>query len=324
MSFDYLLSASLPILVVVTALLLERFLPLASSIDPLAFFRFVCHRMALKVLSSNASKQQAIIAGSLALLVLVLPVLLIAYLIHSFASYPWLIDILLLWLLLQYRQDSLIFSKTIKALNENKKQLAKNLAQQKLKRDTDTLSRLGLTKASLEGTFLRYHYQQFTLILCYLLLGPIVAIAYRLSYEAQQQWSIKEEQFRYFGLFSSLITMIIQVIPAFLMSLSFVLINHPMIIIEQVISKSWWQQLGQNFRLLNSQSLLLHTLSQALEVNTGGPVIINKQKYEKTRFIAKTNKEPELSDHQHLKMAINKHLIASLSILAAVQYFIVR
>ena len=315
MSIEDLLLAFLPIIVIKAALFLERVVPISSSIDPLTFFRFVCQRMALKVHDPQASKQQQTIAGALALGALTIPLLLIIYLIHSIASFPWLIDILLLWVMMQFRQDEQVFNSSLQALKSNKAKLAKDLSQQKLKRDTENLSKMGLIKANLEGTFLRYHYQQFTLICCYLVFGPIAAILYRLSYEAQQQWSSKTQEFAYFGLIPSTISRLIQLIPNVLTSLSFGMASQAKQAMRQIIDKGWWHLVFANFTFSNTRDILLMGLSRALEVNTGGPVMINAKKQNRTRFYSSNKTEPDFVHGNILKVSINKHLILTLSLL---------
>jgi adenosylcobinamide-phosphate synthase len=317
-----LLANMQPMLIVCAALAIEKLIPISSSIDPLSFFRFVCQRMASKVLGQQCSSKQLMTSGSLALLLLVLPLLIVAYLVLQFASYQWLLDILLLWLLIQFTGNIKIVTRGIDALQTDKKQLAKELLQQTSLRNTQSLSSLGLAKASLEAIFLRYHHQQFTTILCYLLLGPIAALCYRLCYEANQVWNIKLKEFHYFGRLTNIITQMFQLIPSLVMSISFVLISSPKALILHLKQKPLIKSIKQAIGLLGNQSLLLQTLSSALNVNTGGPVMYGTTKKQRTRFSLTNNAtenvnkpeksvEPSTNSVKTLISLVNRHLIVT-------------
>lgn len=318
-----------PILIVCAALAIERLVTISSSIDPLAFFRFVCQRMASKVMGRDYSSEQLVISGSLALLMLVLPLLVIVYLVLQIASYQWLLDILLLYLLIQFTNNIKVIRKGLDALDTGKNQLAKALLQQVVLRNTQSLSSLGLAKASLETTFLRYHHQQFTIILCYLVLGPIPALCYRLCYEASQVWNLKFKKFMYFGRLSNAITQAFQLIPSLIMSISFLLISSPKALMVCIQQKQLLVSIKQAFRFQGNQSLLLRTLSSALNNKTGGPVIYGSVKKQRARFALvnsslinatkginelKPSLEPTTDSVKTLISLVNRHLIVTVLI----------
>lgn len=281
--------------------------------------------MATKVLRQSYSPKQLLISGSLALMSLVVPLLVLVYIVLQFASYQWVLDIILLWVLLQYTGNVKIVQRSINALNTNKKQLAKELLQQVLLRDTQTLSPLGVKKASHETVFLRYHHQQFTTILCYLLLGPISALCYRLCYEANQVWNIKLKTFTYFGRVANVITQIAQLPASLLMSITFVLINKPKNLIGYIQEQKLAESTKDALSFCGNQSLLLQTLSCALSIDTGGPLMYEGIKCNRTRYSMLTNgakqessevcsREPTTLSLNTLKSLINRHLIVSLII----------
>lgn len=314
-----------PTLIVCAALSIEKLIPISSSIDPLCFFRFVCQRMAAKVLRQSYSPKQIAISGSLALMSLVVPLLLLVYIVLQFASYQWVLDIILLWVLLQFTGNVKVIQRSIVALDSNKKQLAKELLQQVVLRDTQTLSPLGLKKASHETFLLRYHHQQFTTILCYLLLGPIGALCYRLCYEANQVWNIKLNSFAYFGRVTNVFTQIAQLPASLLMSITFVLFSKPKIFLSYVKEQNLIKSLKQAVFFHGNQSLLLQTVSCALCIHTGGPIMYEGTKCKRTRYpmlsnVAKQDSnlvlstEPSTHSLNILKSLINRHLIVSLII----------
>ncbi|MGB3724161.1 MAG: cobalamin biosynthesis protein, partial [Glaciecola sp.] len=271
--------ALLPLVVIIAALLLERFLPLHHSIDPLSLYRFVCERMASKVLKTHYVGQQALISGTLALVVLLAPTLIIMYLLHSFASYQWLLDILILYVLLQYSHHVKKVTKAITALQQNKKQLAKNLLQPHVLRQVAPLSAMGLIKASIESLYLRYMYQQVAVIFCYVLAGPVFALAYRLCYEANHAWNPKLAHFGDFGRFATAAVKLVQIIPVALSAWLLVIFLKPTTAFRLVGSSIYWKGLLQH-----QYPTLLLSLSYALQIKTGGPAMYANTKVRRMRF----------------------------------------
>jgi adenosylcobinamide-phosphate synthase len=255
------------ILIVWLSIAIERIVAIAPSIDPLTFFRFVCERMAQRVLKAHYKGQQAYISGGLALIVLIGPVVIISYLIREFASYQWLIDILLLWVLLQYNQHVKSITKSTQALTQNKKQLAKSLLQPSVLRQTDSLSAMGIAKASIECLFLRYNHQYCTVIFWYLIAGPIAALVYRLCYEANQIWSPKLSGFAVFGKCAQITTRFFQFIPSILTSASFMLLTHPSKAFAYFVNKPFWIS-----AVLKQRQMLLQSLAVGLQVDASGPL----------------------------------------------------
>lgn len=313
-------------LLVWLAIALERLVPISASIDPLTFFRFICERMAQKVLKAHYKDQQAYIAGCLALLVLITPLIIIIYLIREFAGYQWLLDILILWILLQYNDHVKRISRSIQALTENKKQLAKSVLQRSVLRSTDNLSTLGITKSSLESLFLRYNHQYITTLFWFLIAGPIGALAYRFCYESNQIWSPKLPAFAAFGKSSEVATRFFQLIPSVLTSASFMLLTQPRSVVCCFISKQYWTH-----ALLRQRLMLLQSLANALQVNTSGPVIYSADKVRYPRLYPRNKSsihqqsqsiEPSLGDVKVLISQTNKHLMVSLIIVTWIVFWV--
>nr|WP_168711025.1 cobalamin biosynthesis protein [Ningiella ruwaisensis] len=210
-----------------SAWLLERLLPISSAIDPIAFFRFVCTRMAIKVLPAEKQSQQHYISGVLAIVVLVIPIGLIVYLISQFASYQWLFNLIVLYLALQLSGQLHLVKKIADAVKRNKKQLARDLLSTQVLRDTSALSMVGISKASIEMISLRISFQHATTLALALLLSPLFALCYRLCYEAAQTWNVKLNRYARFGYFSSRLCFVLQWLPTRFYALLLVLINFP-------------------------------------------------------------------------------------------------
>ena len=334
MMYDYmshfsLSDAMLPLLVVWLSVFAEKLIPISTSVDPLTFFGFVCKRMAKKVLGQQYSPQQLLISGSLALIILVSPIAIIVHLLHAFASYQWLFDTLLLWVLLQFNQDAKIISAALKAVKEDKKQLAKDLLQQKLLRNTQVLSPLGLCKAGVESLTLRYHHQQFTTIICYLALGPTAALCYRLCYQAQQIWNLKLQAYFVFGRLANAITLAFQFVPSVIFNMSFVLTSSPRILFKLLTHKLFWRMLSASLFERNNQGGLLLSLAYALNISVGGPVMYDGYKQQRPRFTTQSS-SPIISPHSQepipdtintLISLLNRHLLVTLVVVTWISYW---
>lgn len=275
--------------VLVAAWLLQRYLPLSSAIDPIAFFRFVCQRMAKKVLPEKLDKQQNFISGSLALIALVLPTLIIILLISKVAYYPLILDILLLYICFQFSAIERASKQISDALKQHKKQLAKALLSPHVLRDTDSLSEIGISKATIEMFSLRLMYQQVTCIFCFILFGPIATLAYRLCYEAQQSWNPKYPKFRHFAWLASALSAAVQYVPVRIFSLLLLLVS---------INKHSIGYLtflcAPRMMFASNGGFILATASCVIHRNMSGAVKYQQKKVMRQKFIR--HGEPANSD----------------------------
>lgn len=311
----------LPILAAILALLIERFVFISSSVNPLSFYRFVCQRMANKVLKTHYKANQAALSGCLGLLVLVLPIVTIGYLLYEFASYQWLLDVLLLWVLLQFSQDIRVFEQSASALEKNKNLLAKSYLQSVMLRNTNQLSSIGINKASIEGIFLRYTYQQVTVVFCYFIGGPVLALFYRLCYEAKHAWNPKIAAFSSFGKCASILTSCFQYLPALFTSLTFMLTSSHIYCCRAIVSTNYWKSY-----LLSLPLCLLFSLTQSTRLKTGGPVMYSHTKIRRSRVVGTFGanpsllNEPTVNSIKILKSLIARHLMVSMAFLCGIVF----
>lgn len=268
--------AVLPTVIAGLVFVIERYAFLTPKSNPLTFWRLLCQRMGEKVLPENPHSQQAVISGSLALLVLLLPLFAIAYLVYEFAYYQWILDALLLYLALSFGHEKRIGQQVFQAISYGKKQLARNKLSQITLRDTDRLSPLGIQKAATESLFLRFVYQQFVTICIFLIFGGLFALTYRLIYEASQVWSQKILKFRLFGNMTFAITQWLQylfnvVFVCFYLCLSGKFVD----VTKQLFTRQMWQFGGIK---------ILRAVAVGNSINLGGPVLRGGQKYNRARF----------------------------------------
>lgn len=275
--------------ILLLAWLFERYLPINSSIDPIAFFRFVCQRMATRVLPAEQQTQQHFISGTLAAMLLLVPIIVIVWLVSEFASFPDIFDGIIMYLCLQFSQQTRLMTTVNKALNGQKKQLAKDLIAPSLLRDTAPLSPVGINKANIEMYVLRSAYQQAVVMFWFILLGPIAALSYRLIFEISQSWNVKLVQFSKFGWCSHLLCTAAQWLPARLFALILFIVNLPP------------NFFGRARQLLTAKAVfgstggfVLASLASALNKTLSGPVFYKGDKIRRSKY--QMTAEPNFSD----------------------------
>lgn len=204
-----------PVWVMLLVMLIERIWFWPDAYHPLNFMRMLAINMARKVNKSKDSSQfQQAISGSLAILVLILPLALILFVLTNLAEFPLFFDGLLLLIALQFSPVLSRGKKIAQALKAEKKALARNLLNPIVLRETDKLSPLGIAKATIESMLLRFSYQYCAVLFWYLMLGGIGALVYRLIFEFSQIWNTKLSQFSYFGKPAAKLVLILSWLPA--------------------------------------------------------------------------------------------------------------
>jgi len=217
--------AILPVVLVLALLILERMWQIPERLQPLLFLRLLGVRMADKVnadaqadLAANinatkSAKQNTVLAGILALLLLTIPWLIILFFMNQFAYYPLFFDAFLLFISLQFSHHIKRYHRIQRALALNKKNLAKDMLRSMVLRDTHLLSSIGISKAAGEGLQLRFFYQQITVVFWFVLAGPFIALFYRMVLELLFTWNPKRPAFAQFGLGAKLVCHWMQWVP---------------------------------------------------------------------------------------------------------------
>ncbi len=298
------------ILVIWISFILEKFWRISATANPLVFYRILCTRLANKVSSDipNQARLSGFLGGSL----LAAPICIIFYLVHEFAGYQTLLDILLLWMLLQFSAELKSVEKSVDALSNDKPKLAKELLKNTVIRETSSLSPLGVSKTAIECLYLKYHHQQIAVLFWYLVLGPTAALAYRLIYETQQVWNIKLSQYTDFGMAPFFITKILQLPSNYLFNNTFLLLTNPIQFSGLIFTKNYWA-LSLTLFNFTQNYFYLFVLGHSLNINTGGPCIYNNNKVRRPRFLEpQTKMEPDVKNVSQLITIINNHRVAML------------
>jgi adenosylcobinamide-phosphate synthase len=274
----------------------ERWLHWPEKYHPLSVIKLLAKRLAEKVhKGARQSRYQQHLAGTLALLILVPPLVIIFALLASLSEFPLLFNALLFLVALQFQPIQQTNQKIYRALAQDRKILARQLLSAIVLRETQNLSPLGVGKACIESQLLRFAHQYCSVVLLYLIGGGALALAYRMGYECSQMWNTRTPYFRYFGRGAALSMTFIQWVPARLAALCFALAQNVGESVNAFRLNKWHHC---------THLFLLHVQGAALGIELGGPAFYRGQKY---RFDKVGGARPaRLEDMQRTKKAITR------------------
>lgn len=275
--------------------------------EPLSFFQFYCLQLAKKVNKNSNSQQQQTIAGLLAVLVTLAPIVIILWLFADFIAVPYLWHGLLLYIALGRLDIGKISHSVAQTLINNQKHLAKQTLTPLLLRSTDPLSTMGLSKAAIEMQLLRIAQQVYAVAFIFILFGPLVALSYRLLLEMHYAWNSKLQRFKSFGSYSYQLSQLFQWLPNRLMALWFILGS-----VGKGALLSWRLSRSHFFTLNNN--FLLSTLAFSLAVKLGGVAMYEEVKVRKVAF-NDLARQPEPQDMLKAMHKINFAIYGSLFLL---------
>lgn len=273
-------------LILLAVIALARLFPLPGAYHPLLLFRYLAQQLAAKVNPDpNRSRQQLLISGSLALLMLWLPLLLLLYSLYLFSEQPLLLDALLLYISLDWQNQRQQALQLQQQLQRGQLTLAREQSTTLLCRRTDNLSQMGLSKALLESLSLRYAI--FVVGTCgyFLLGGGLAAFGYRLLQELQQQWSVKRQHFRYFGIPSAVMATVLSAPPKLLCAL--------LLALQHGLRRSMALCRQPRLNLEACSYWLLCCSSAALKRSLGGPAYYNDSKLQRSKMLQPQQPAPQ-------------------------------
>ena len=279
------------VLLLFAVVLLKKLLTRIVNHQPFDFFNFYCQKLSDKVnKAQNPEKQQAI-AGLVAVVITLLPLVVILWLFELFIEVPWLWQALLLYLAMG-RFNLAASSKSVaQALVANQSYVAKQTLQPLLLRDTAPLSKIGLSKSCIEMQLLRTMQQNFVVICHFLVFGPLAALSYRLLLEMHYSWNVKQKTFRAFGQQVSMLVNVLQWLPVRLFTLIMLLMfsKHNLLL--------FWRLINDKIFQLNND-IALHCLALNLQIKLGGVAMYEGVKLAKLSFNDHA-RQPEPTDIIH-------------------------
>ena len=299
---------TIQVLILITVFVIKLAISHFVAHEPLRFFQFYCLQLGNKVNKNHNSGQQQTIAGLLALLVTIVPIVIILWLFAYFVAVDYVWQGLLLYLALGNLSLGKINKSVAQALVSKQSYLAKKTLKPLLLRETAQLSQVGLSKAAIEMQLLRSTQQLYVVGFLFVFLGPLVALSYRLMLEIHYCWNTKLPQFKHFGFYSHLFCQLIQWLPSRIIALLFLFSAF-----GQNNQLSWRLTRGHFFTLNNN--FVVATFSFALSVRLGGVAMYHKEKLRKVAF-NDLARQPEPQDIIKASGKINWVIYSSLFILA--------
>ncbi len=307
--FNELTPFSYHVLILSTVFAIKYLVDCFISTEPLAFFRFYCQQLSHKVNKASNSNQQQTIAGFVAIMVTLVPLVIILWLFADFVAVDILWQGLLLYLSLGCLTLAKINKTIAQAIVAKKAYLAKQTLQPWLLRTTAQLSAVGLSKASIEMQLLRSVQQVYMVGFIFMTFGSLAALSYRLLVEMHYCWNTKLPQFKHFGFYSQLVVQLIQWLPCRLMALLLLMSS-----LGKNNKLSWRLSRGHFFKLNND--FILAMLAFSLAVKLGGVAMYQEEKHRKTAF-NDLAKQPEAQDIVKASRKINFAIYTSLFLLIA-------
>lgn len=295
------------VLILVIVLLIKSLVCHFIAHEPLRFFQFYCVQLAHKVNNSKNSAQNQTIAGLLALLITLAPIVIILWLFADFVAVDYVWQGLLLYLALGSLNLGQINLGIAQALVAKQNYLAKQTLKPLLLRETEQLSQVGLSKAAIEMQLLRSLQQIYVVSFLFLIFGPLTALSYRLMLEMHYCWNTKLQQYKDFGFYSQLFTQLIQWLPSRLMAILILLSS-----LGQGSLLFWRLTRGHIFKLNNDFYIAVHAFS--LAVRLGGVAMYQGEKLRKAAF-NDLGKQPEPRDIIKTNRKVNYCIISSLILL---------
>lgn len=294
-----------PGLLLLLMVLLAQYAPLPQQYQPWSLLRLFAQRVEQKVNKPKDSPAQRRLAGALALLVVVLPLLTLAWTLRQLSEWPAGFDAVLLYLCLDHRPYQQRVSAVSSSLQRQQYQLAKDQLQPMLRRDCGQLSPTGLSKASIEVLAQRQVRHFSAILMWYLLGGAMLALCYRIVLELQQVWSDKIVAQRPFSTAVSRSGRLLTVPALWLQGLLIALMYR----FGQTV-RSFQRSAGAG--LPKADRWHLAAWSSALQRNLAGPVMYQSQKLRRERIGPVEN--PQQADVQRA-LQVNSQLYWALFIL---------
>jgi len=300
------------ILLLLLVLLVKSFIYKIVPHEPFRFFHFYCLRLANKVNNPKNSQQQQKVAGFIAALITVLPLVIILGVFETLIEVPVIWHGLLLYLALGAFGMNKLATDIAQAVSVSDKYQAKQLLALNVLRDTDQLSTVGINKTCIEMILLRTIQQQFVVGVVFLIAGPLSALSYRLLLEMHYCWNNKKQGFQCFGKTIHTVVNTIQWLPVrlFLLLQLVLTLNQPTILYWRLVKKHFFK---------NTNSIIINYLAYVLTIKLGGVAMYNLQKLRRENYNDQ-GQQPQARDIINAAKHILKVQILALSLIIVILF----
>ncbi|MCG9962724.1 cobalamin biosynthesis protein CobD/CbiB [Shewanella cutis] len=265
-------------LVLFFALLLARLAPLPREMQPLMWFSHLAKQLAAKVNRPERAPSQQATAGFLAMLLLVFPFWAIIAFLLELAAFPWFFEFLVLYLCISDAGFSQVADEIAKALKREDNASAKKLLQSWVVRDTDNLSEVGLTKATIEKLATAPIYGTASTIFFFAIAGAPMVLAVRMIKQLELSWPPIQPKYQYFCRTVHTLSTALLAIPAWLWSLSIAIQGGPKAL-------ALLFRTSKNHPALRGYVMSVSLVANILRIELGGPQKFSGQRIDVAKVV---------------------------------------
>ncbi|GIU47931.1 cobalamin biosynthesis protein CbiB [Shewanella sp. KT0246] len=205
------------------ALLISRVAPISRKYHPIVWFHQLAILLSQKVNHSQRAPKQQLTAGLLASILLVVPIWFTTYFILSLAAYPWFFDFVLLYFCISDAGFKPVAKDVVSSLEHGQKGLAKSYLSPWLIQQTNSLSEIGISKATIERLLISPSYGTVATILFYAIGGTPLVLLLQLLKQLEHCWPNYVPQYRFFSAPIYFLNRFIYAIPIWLWNFTLVL-----------------------------------------------------------------------------------------------------
>jgi len=278
-----------PISVLILMILLERLLHWSASWHPLSIFRLFSQQLQLRVLHPQRDRpSQQLTAGIVATLLLLTLVVLPPWWLIAISDFPHELGAFILLISLYSAPQRQFIHSIHNQLKRGQKNAARALLGRFDQRDVNNLSPIGICRASLDNHLWAWLQLTLTISLCYLVGGPLLALAVRIIMQLHDDWPTEKQRFRYFAQPVLRLQQLATFVPACGLASLFLLLNFCVrgtAFVRQLRQQSW-------LHWWLPQGLYLFALQQLFNLPSGGPVQYRGKRVRRARFGGQHDSDP--------------------------------
>ncbi|WP_339386051.1 cobalamin biosynthesis family protein [Vibrio caribbeanicus] len=263
------------LLILWAGLLVHRLLPLSREFHPTTIWRKFAIQLSNKV-NTSTTASQAMLSGSLAWLLMMLPLFVVAISLGNLAWYQEVFELTLLVFALDWRNTDRFGKDFVTTLAREDKTHGKILIQPLINRSTASFSMVGLGKAGSETLIMSYGRNLVCVLFWYGLTGGVGAFLYRMAVELSRAWSPSRKQYSSFGQMATRTVALTELVPMRLFALLITSGRRALATIQLIkLQASSWP--------LPGPAWLMVSVGAKLQLSLGGPAIYDRHKSIRTK-----------------------------------------
>jgi adenosylcobinamide-phosphate synthase len=247
------------------ALLLDRLLGEFPRWHPLVGFGNIANFVEAKCHASHHTKNRLLGTIACLLLVLPLPIILLAW--HNHTPLFWLLETFVLYLAIGQRSLAQHAQQIFHPLQQHDLTTARRFTGFIVSRDTQAMSEQDMTRATVESVLENGHDAVLASLFYFLLGGAPLVILHRLVNTLDAMWGYKTPRFLHFGWCAARLDDLLGFFSACCTCLFYVLQTRPLSQIKKILICAWQQ--SQKYKSKNG-GLCMSVGAQVLGFSMGG------------------------------------------------------